>query len=396
LTRLVFDVETSIHNKGHPFDPRNILVSYAARLGNLPTAFHYYRSPDFISALRDYLARATELVVFNGKFDLHWVQRCGIVLDSSIRVWDCSLAEFVISGQTAKFISLNEALESYGQPRKPDLVAEYWSKGISTEDIPLEIVSEYNIYDVDGTSELQIQQQRLMSPEQIKLVYLLGEDLKALQHAEYHGIKFDQENAERVKRGLHQTIEQLEASLVSYLPEGIPAECGFNWNSGDQLSAFLYGGEIEYDYPVPTEAVYKSGPNKGTAYTANRWYSRKVTFPKRFTALEGTEVKKTKELAPSATHLYSVDAPTLKQLTAKGAENKAILSLLQQSAVISKTKEMIETIQNKSKEMGWENNFIHGQFNQNVVITGRLSSSGPNLQNTPIEVDELLVSRYDD
>ena len=47
------------------------------------------------------------------------------------------------------------------------------------------------------------------------------------------------------------------------------------------------------------------------------------------------------------------------------------------------------------KKMDWPSGEIHGQFNQCVVPTGRLSSSRPNQQNLPEVVSELFESKYD-
>ena len=47
-----------------------------------------------------------------------------------------------------------------------------------------------------------------------------------------------------------------------------------------------------------------------------------------------------------------------------------------------------------SDTMGWTNNLIHGQLNQCVAKTGRLSSSKPNLQNFDGEIKSLFTTRY--
>jgi DNA polymerase I-like protein with 3'-5' exonuclease and polymerase domains len=394
--KLILDVETTIFNKGHPFDPRNFLVSYAYKVGRDSSRFGYFHDPDFLSNLRDNVDNATELVGFNIKFDLHWLNRVGIRIPNDCAIWDCSLAEFVLSGQTARFVSLNESLISYGEARKPDLVSEYWNSGISTEEIPIETLEEYNRYDVEGTYSLYQHQRKLLDSQQQRLVYLLGQDLKALQHAECAGIKWDKQKATERQSDLEGSIEKLEESLKTYLPE-IPKGVHFNWDSGDQVSALLYGGEIEYEFSIPENAIYKSGEKQGQAYIRNHWQSTKCQFPRRFEPLEGTEVKKTISNPPEGSHFYQTDDPTLKQLSpGKNALNKELLRLLQERAKIIKTREMITSINNKFEEMKWEDDYIHGQFNQNVAVTGRLSSSGPNLQNTPVEVDELLVSRYVD
>ena len=47
-----------------------------------------------------------------------------------------------------------------------------------------------------------------------------------------------------------------------------------------------------------------------------------------------------------------------------------------------------------SDTMGWTNNLLHGQLNQCVAKTGRLSSSKPNLQNFDSEIKSLFTTRY--
>lgn len=391
---LFFDVETTTHNKGHVYDPRNQLVSYSLRWGTGPTSFHYYTDPDFISVLRSALGRCTRIIGFAIKFDLAWAKKVGVELNENCEVWDCQIAEFVITGQQAIFTNLDACLSSYGLPKKIDRIAEYWAKGIQTTEVPVKELEEYNNWDVEVTAMLYDAQTSIIPDDQYNLVIQEGYDLLTLLEAEWNGQLFDVERATEEVRNRTTALSAVADELRKFLPSGIPEQTPFNWNSGDQLSALLYGGVITYEYPVSEEAVYKSGPRKGEAYVRNRWVEFKVTFPRLFTPIEGTEVAKSKE-NPTAPKFYQVDDPTLRVLKTKDKNAKRLLALLALQAKETKVLEMTQSVLNLIETYGW-GEYLHPQFHQHTTRTGRLSSSKPNGQNQPPEIDAMIISRYAD
>lgn len=387
---LFLDTETTTRNKGNPHDPENALVSYAGLLPGAKPVFAYYTDPSFISTIRSHLDDATIVVGFNVKFDLHWLRRYNLWDRlKTKRIFDLQLAEYVLSGQQTPFQSLNELRESYGLPVKLDLVKQYWDQGVDTKDIPVHVLEEYNIDDIVYLPEIYNYQLKLLTPQQIQLVFMMGEDMKTLLDAEYNGIKFDVKKAKDIIDQYKNEVISIEAELNTLLPSDLPPGC-FNWDSGDHLSLFLYGGTHEFAF-VKEVAQYKTGPRAGQSF--NRYTRVPVTFNKRFQPVEGTEIAKTKSNPEATTRMYKTDDPTLRQLLSRRKEDKQLLNFLSQRAKAIKVVEMVTSLSEKISEMNW-GEYLHGQFNQNVARTSRLSSSNPNMQNTSPEVDQLLVSRF--
>lgn len=389
---LGFDVETTIKEKGHVHHPENFLVSYSFSNGNR-TGFHYYKDPDFLDVVRNTFVKCTELVGFNLKFDIQWLMQNGIEIPEQVRIYDVSLAEQILTAQQSPMVSFNEVLDGYGIAQKLDVVKGYWEQGISTEFIPVEILEEYNNDDAEKPLVARAIQINLLSEKQLRLVYQQGQDLLVLARTELNGVRFD---TKRAKDDHAKYLEQLAAAeneLRKSLPP-MPDSISFNWDSGDQLSCLLYGGVIKYDYAIQEDRVYKSGANKGEAYTANRWFEHLVEFPRRFDPLPKTEVKKTKEDPNATTRYYQVDDPTLRQLRSRSKEGKQLLTALAAKAKLTTICGTFSSIFNHIEKYQW-GEYLHGQYNQNVARTGRLSSSKPNMQNSAQEIDALLISRYD-
>lgn len=389
---LGFDIETSIIEKGHVHHPENFMVSYSFSNGSR-TGFHYYKDPDFLDITRRTLVRCAELVGFNLKFDIQWFMRNGIEIPESIKIYDVSLAEQILTAQQSPMVSFNEVLEGYGIAQKLDVVKGYWEQGISTEFIPVEILEEYNNDDAEKPLVVRAIQIGLLSEKQLQLVYQQGQDLLVLARTELNGVRFDTERAKVDHEKYRGLLDTCENELSKFLPL-MPDTVSFNWDSGDQLSCLLYGGTVKYDYSVPEDRVYKSGPNKGESYTANKWFEHLVEFPRRFDPLPKSEVKKTKDNPDATTRYYQVDDPTLRQLKTRSREGKQLISALANKAKYTKVCETFDSIFKHIDRYQW-GDYLHGQYNQNVARTGRLSSSKPNMQNSAVEIDSLLISRYD-
>ena len=372
-----FDVETTIINKGDPYHPNNRLVQVGFFDGTDYELF--YKDKIDVKRIRELLYQSV-LVGVNLKFDLAWMERLGIDT-RQVRVLDLQLAEFLISNQTKAFPSLDYCAEKYLEQQKIDKIRlEYWDKGVDTWFIPEEELTEYLKEDLRLTYEVWLKQKRVLTNTgKLPLFRLQCADLVVLNNMEWNGIPYNKEESIEAGNALTQNIGQIRSNILSY------TSCpSFNTGSGDHLSALLYGGTIVHKYRIPN-GVYKTGQKVGQEkfkIVEEQYEQVRLIEP-----LKGSELKKEGYWSTDEFTLSSLKAPTkeLRELT------KNILSL-------SKLEKLRDTyylgIPKLMDEKQWENNIIHGKFNQCVARTGRLSASEPNQQNFDPRLKELCRSAY--
>jgi DNA polymerase I-like protein with 3'-5' exonuclease and polymerase domains len=378
---LILDVETSINNKGNPFDLTNKLMLVGLKDNGIYD-IEYSVDPykELLNDIQIAVDDADVLVGFNIKFDLHWLQRYGIVFKDK-RIWDCQLAEFILRNQTQPYPSLNAVAEFYKLGTKLDEVKEnYWKNGIDTNKVPLELLTDYLLQDLALTEKVMYEQFKELEtrPELKRLISLHNQDLMVLQEMEYNGLNFEYDWSNTLGHELEEQIDKLNAKLLRY--HNYP---DFNPNSVDHLSAFLYGGDIRARKQVLV-GEYKTGPKKGEA--KYKWEDYTIPFQRRVTPLKGSELAKE--------GLYSTDEKTIRSL--KGTqESMEILDILLTRATLEKRMSTYYFGLTKlTDQMNWKKGKIHGQLNQCVAKTGRLSSSKPNLQNFDGEIKTLFTSQY--
>lgn len=365
-----FDVETTTILNGSPYHKDNRLV--AVGIGEYVWYKHFGK---YIQQL----VNNSILVGHNIKFDIAWLRRIGIDFSKAI-IRDTQLAEFIISNQTKTFSKLDDLALQYLGEQKLDIVkTEYWDKGIDTWFVPEPILLEYLEKDLDLTLRVfKVQEQILKDTGKWNLFVLQCADLLELQDMEWNGILFNKEKSIENGDLLQQQMDDLTSTILKYT--ACPT---FNCNSGDHLSCLLYGGTISVDTRIPV-GEYKTGQKIGqTRYKilVEKYIQERLVEP-----LKGSELKKK--------GYYSIDEATLLSLKPKTKEVKQLIANILQLSKLDKLQNTyFYGIPKLSEEQGWDE-YLHGQFNQCVVRTGRLSSSKPNLQNFDPQLKQLCTSRY--
>ena len=377
MNLLALDTETTIYNKGNPYDSRNKLVcwSYANEI-----ATGLYKDAvlwDGATSLQ-YMVDNNDLIIgFNFKFDYHWLAKNGVEL-SHKTIWDVQIAEFILSHQTHKLPSLNETCERYNIPQKLDVVkTEYWDKGVQTDMVPWQVLREYAAHDAFVTLQCYHAQIKLMSPQQKRLCQLMCMDLHVLREMEATGLPFDEQLCAKRAQEVDERISKIKTQLTAIYPN-VP----INFGSGDHLSAFLYGGTVKEDGKEHV-GFYKSGDKKGEPKYKNIVIEH--VLPRLYTPLKGSELQKE--------GMFATDEGTLRKLKGK----KSVVTLLLELSKLEKLNgTYYKGLVKLREEMHWPEGILHGQFNQTIAGTGRLSSSKPNLQNFASELQDIFVSRYTD
>ncbi|NLD50297.1 MAG: DNA polymerase I [Clostridiaceae bacterium] len=165
------------------------------------------------------------------------------------------------------------------------------------------------------------------------------------------------------QNGQKELYYDIEMPLVKVLAE--MEYYGFKVNTGSLLE---FSGELEAKLEVLTSEIYSLA---GEEFNIN---SPKQLGNILFEKLELPVIKKTKTG-------YSTDAEVLEQLAQSHEIVHRILEFRQLMKLKSTYVEGLLSVINP------ETGKIHSSFNQTVTVTGRISSTEPNLQNIPIKLE---------
>lgn len=374
---LTSDWEVTTFNKGSPHDPRNKAVCLGIKENSEPSYCRNFLEYQNITALNTKL-KDKLLVFFNAKFDIHWYCRMGLTNVLTSQVWCCQIAEFILEGQRNRYPSLEDTAVKYGLGHKIDVIKlEYWGKGIDTDAIPTQLLHDYCNQDVELTYQIYLKQLKQFqeNPRLFMLFMLMCQDLLILQEMEWNGLVYDVNLCEERATELEKEISALKDQLSQVYPD-IP----INFGSPDQLSAFLYGGKIPRKVSKHV-GFYKNGKPK-YKLEEDPWILPRLVEP-----LKGSELQKE--------GIFSTDETTLRKL--RGPAAKRFVGPLLKLAELEKLcSTYYRGLPKIATEQCWNSGEIHGQFNQCVAATGRLSSTKPNLQNFSGDCLDVFVSRYED
>ena len=92
--------------------------------------------------------------------------------------------------------------------------------------------------------------------------------------------------------------------------------------------------------------------------------------------------------------LWSTAEPVLRNLRASKKAQHLIELLLKKAELEKLVSTYYEGIPNLQSKLNLKKGMVHGQLNQTVARTGRLSSSKPNLQNFDGGLKVLFPSRF--
>ena len=372
---MILDIESTISNKGNPFDRRNKLVV----TGILDKDYTICYNDSSVQEIQTKLDNDRFLVAFNAKFDLHWLRRVGYDI-SNLTVWDCQLAHFLLNNQTTPFPSLNDVAAFYGLGQKEDKIKlDYWDKGIDTDQIPRPELTSYLKQDLLLTQQVyEKQREQFRNDGRFPLFKLQSADLLVLEEMEWNGIIFNTEEALKKAGEIKLELDEIYNNLLGYAG-GVP----FNPSSNDHISALIYGGTITECIRIPV-GVYKSGDRQGEV--RYKKVEKIYTLPRLVEPLEGTQREKE--------GYWLVNDTVLRSLKLDKTAKKVVKLLTQYSEKEKLKGTYLEGYAKLIEKMDWEPGTLHPTINQCVAITGRTSSSKPNGQNADPITKLFMETRY--
>ena len=342
---VVLDYETTNLDKGSAQNPDNRLVSTCYKHGG--RVYLNSRSEYDQDKLVEACEKADFIVAQFIQFEIAWLERCG--LDTSKCVFfDTMLAEYVILGNRKEPLDLDSLAIKYGGRVKSTYIKTMMKAGICPSDMPRHTLLKYNVEDVENCEKVFLAQREIMyekgliSPFYNRCMFsVVLVDIKS------NGMCLDKSRVAILHRRIEREYLDIERKLNEFTG-------GINFRSSKQMAEYMY------DTLGFEELKNRRGEPLTTA-TGKRLTSRDSIAKLKATTKDQRKFKKLK------------DAASIKYA------------------------ELSKTLEKFKKCVEEDDGILHGEFNQAVTQTHRLSSSGKKhkiqFQNFPRKFKPIFTAR---
>ena len=469
MTFCILDLENENRewygNISSPHNPENWIVAAGWCIDNQDIQSEYFPSKE-LALSSNWLERALEgqqyLVAHNATYEIQWLMKyypetLMKFFKRGGKVFCTQYAEYLLSHQQEMYLRLEDCSLKYGGTVKVDEVKILWEAGYTTAQIDRALLMKYladpEVGDVANTRRVAFSQIPLLQQQGMwKMCEIRMDSLLFNALATYFGLYVDLEVARKNQAEQEQRIEEIKDSIKKMLPSDLPSELEFSFTSPYHMSAFLFGGTIQYKAKVSYEpkkyeqieayqiestghftpcqyiggdnwdqvvVKYKAGKNKGLPKVFKidsdveklKWGDKQYTFkglidlstlPNHVKSLyldKRAEFRGARELV-CGTPVYSTSGDSLDVLA---EHTEAARPLKELKALEKDTGTYYLRSDANGKQSGMlqfvePDGIIHHRLNNCSTVTGRLSGSNPNMQNIPRDgtskVKEMFSSRF--
>lgn len=324
---VVLDFETTNNRNGLAFFAnRMVLAAWTVVRAGVSVSKYAWGDQYAQAALLRDIADAQFVVAHNAKFELQWLQACGIDLHD-VLVYDTMVMEWVLHGNKKVLYNLDSTGRRYGYGGKDNAVSLMIKNGICPSNIPRSMLLKYCQRDVSLCHDIFLQQRKEL--DRLDLWHIALQRnlvIPVLADIETQGLELDKEKVYEEYNRLVDLVDRLGDSLDAITG-------GINLGSPKQLREFLYN-KLGFDHPRD---------NGG-------------------------------EVILTGSGEVSTSAPSLARLTAANAEQAEFLRLYKDynnaSSMLSKNMTFFKLVCDQLDGR------FYGQLNQNRTANHRLASSG--------------------